>query len=239
MMRAVDLRDRHLIRPHNTAEDLCHHGSFSSSNARSSDIFLSSRPRNIGLPTACTTRCACQLRPDRSLRNDVKNISTTRAQYFKNKNLNASRPSEHPLVRGGKHVKTFRWDHRPQIIQNLFMVKTHNNKGTQYAANHSMIKNAIYKYSYFHVSVFPPPRSAKKHQFGCESPIGVRRSTVVLYLILRVFSYFPFILDIKFVGRIPAGVTQEGGHTEVVSSVRKVVVAQVVSNAINKNINIP
>ena len=34
-------------------------------------------------------------------------------------NLNASRPSEHPPVRG-KNVKTFRWDHRLQI-QNLFM----------------------------------------------------------------------------------------------------------------------
>ena len=38
---------------------------------------------------------------------------------FNKKNLNASRPSEHPLVRG-KNVKTFRWDHRLQI-QNLFM----------------------------------------------------------------------------------------------------------------------
>ena len=37
-----------------------------------------------------------------------------------NKNLNAPRPSEHPPVRGG-NVKTFRWDHRLQIIQNLFM----------------------------------------------------------------------------------------------------------------------
>ena len=36
------------------------------------------------------------------------------------KNLNASRPSEHPLVRG-ENVKTFRWDHRLQK-QNLFMV---------------------------------------------------------------------------------------------------------------------
>ena len=27
-----------------------------------------------------------------------------------------------------------------------------------------------------------------------------------------VFFFFPFILDIKFVGRIPAGVTQEEGH---------------------------
>ena len=30
------------------------------------------------------------------------------------KNLNASRPSEYPLVRGG-NVKMFRWDHRLQI----------------------------------------------------------------------------------------------------------------------------
>ena len=35
------------------------------------------------------------------------------------KNLNASRPSEHPPVRW-KNVKTFRWNHRLQI-QNLFM----------------------------------------------------------------------------------------------------------------------
>ena len=35
------------------------------------------------------------------------------------KNLNASRPSEHPPVRE-KNVKTFRWDHTLQI-QNLFM----------------------------------------------------------------------------------------------------------------------
>ena len=95
------------------------------------------------------------------------------------------------------------------------MVKIHNNKRTLYAANHSMIKNAIYYYTNiatFMFLFFPPPRSAKKqYQFGCESLIGVRRSTVV-YLILR---------------------------TEVVRSVRKVVVAQVVSNATNKKINIP
>ena len=35
------------------------------------------------------------------------------------KSLNASRPSEHPPVRG-ENGKTFRWDHRLQI-QNLFM----------------------------------------------------------------------------------------------------------------------
>ena len=33
---------------------------------------------------------------------------------FKKKILNASRPSEHPPVRG-ENVKTFRWDHRLQI----------------------------------------------------------------------------------------------------------------------------
>ena len=32
--------------------------------------------------------------------------------FFK-KNLNASRPSEHPSIRG-ENVKTFRWDHRLQ-----------------------------------------------------------------------------------------------------------------------------
>ena len=35
------------------------------------------------------------------------------------KNLNTSRPSEHPPFRGG-NVKTFRWDHRLQR-QNLLM----------------------------------------------------------------------------------------------------------------------
>ena len=35
------------------------------------------------------------------------------------KNLNASKPSEHPPVRG-ENVKTFRWDHRLQI-QILFV----------------------------------------------------------------------------------------------------------------------
>ena len=36
------------------------------------------------------------------------------------KNLNASRPSEHPPIRGG-NVKTFRWDHGLQI-QNFMVV---------------------------------------------------------------------------------------------------------------------
>ena len=42
-----------------------------------------------------------------------------RILFFK-KNLNASRPSEHPSVRGEKNVNAFRWDHGLQI-QNLFM----------------------------------------------------------------------------------------------------------------------
>ena len=37
-----------------------------------------------------------------------------------NKNQDAPRPSEHPSVRGGGNVKTFRWDQRLQI-QNLFI----------------------------------------------------------------------------------------------------------------------
>ena len=36
------------------------------------------------------------------------------------KTLNASRPSEHPPVRG-ENVKTFRWDHNRLQIENLFM----------------------------------------------------------------------------------------------------------------------
>ena len=39
--------------------------------------------------------------------------------YCLKKNMTASRPSEHPPVRG-ENVKTFRWDHRLQI-QNLFV----------------------------------------------------------------------------------------------------------------------
>ena len=42
-----------------------------------------------------------------------------RSDAILKKNLKASRPSEHPPVRG-KNVKTFRWDHGLQI-QNLFM----------------------------------------------------------------------------------------------------------------------
>ena len=38
------------------------------------------------------------------------------------KTLNASRPSEHPLVRG-KNVKTFRWDHNNRLQrQNFFSI---------------------------------------------------------------------------------------------------------------------
>ena len=39
--------------------------------------------------------------------------------YFLKKDLNESRPSEHPLIRRGT-VRTFRWNHRLQI-RNLFM----------------------------------------------------------------------------------------------------------------------
>ena len=34
---------------------------------------------------------------------------------FKKKSEHVSRPSEHPPVRGGD-VKTFRWDHRLQVL---------------------------------------------------------------------------------------------------------------------------
>ena len=46
------------------------------------------------------------------------NLDITQLMYLK-KHLNASRPSEHPLVRG-KSVNAFRWDQRLQR-QNLFM----------------------------------------------------------------------------------------------------------------------
>ena len=50
---------------------------------------------------------------------NVHFLRFTTSPYFLKKNLNASKPSEHPPVRG-ENVKTFRWDHRLQI-QNLFM----------------------------------------------------------------------------------------------------------------------
>ena len=51
----------------------------------------------------------------------MKGIFKYRCRLFCLKeNQNAPRLSEHPPVRG-KNVKTFRWDHRLQIIQNLSM----------------------------------------------------------------------------------------------------------------------
>ena len=47
-------------------------------------------------------------------------LKTLSGQTCFKENLNASRPSEHPPIRG-ENVKTFRWDHRLQI-QNLFGV---------------------------------------------------------------------------------------------------------------------
>ena len=44
------------------------------------------------------------------------------------KNLNASRPSEHPPVRGG-NVKTLRWDHR---LQRQNLEQGRNNCNTVY-----------------------------------------------------------------------------------------------------------
>ena len=47
--------------------------------------------------------------------------------YFK-KNLNASRPSEHPPVRGGNVKTFFRWDHsRLHIQKNLPLACSINN----------------------------------------------------------------------------------------------------------------
>ena len=42
------------------------------------------------------------------------------SRIYLKKTLNVSRPSEHPPVRG-ENVKTFRWGHRLQIIQDIFM----------------------------------------------------------------------------------------------------------------------
>ena len=52
-----------------------------------------------------------------------KNVSqdtTLSGQTYFKENLNASRPSEHPPVRG-ENVKTFRWDHRLQINTKYLM----------------------------------------------------------------------------------------------------------------------
>ena len=51
-------------------------------------------------------------------KNQNASLKTLSGQTCFKKNLKASRPSEHPQIRGGD-VKTFRWDHRLQI-QNLF-----------------------------------------------------------------------------------------------------------------------
>ena len=51
---------------------------------------------------------------------DAFRFSFKQAVDYSKKNLNAPRPSEHPPVRG-ENVKTFRWDHRLQIIQNIFI----------------------------------------------------------------------------------------------------------------------
>ena len=50
---------------------------------------------------------------------NASSLKTLSGQTCFKGNLNSSRPSEHPPVRG-KNVETFRWDHRLQI-QNLFM----------------------------------------------------------------------------------------------------------------------
>ena len=49
----------------------------------------------------------------------TKHLDTNHPDGCLKKNLNASRPSEHPPVRG-KNVKIFRWDYRLQR-QNIFM----------------------------------------------------------------------------------------------------------------------
>ena len=63
------------------------------------------------------------MRSDFSLNNNLFNgvYCIVFVLFLKNKkNLNASRPSEHAPVRGG-NVKTFRWNHRLQKRQNLFI----------------------------------------------------------------------------------------------------------------------
>ena len=47
--------------------------------------------------------------------NGTRNQATMEKSSLLKKNLNASRPSKHPPVRG-ENVKTFKWVHRLQII---------------------------------------------------------------------------------------------------------------------------
>ena len=62
------------------------------------------------------TVASCRLRPPRSLHTYVSSTILRRRFRCVKKNLHASRPSEHPPVRGEKaSVKTFRWDRRLQI----------------------------------------------------------------------------------------------------------------------------
>ena len=89
------------------------------------------------------------------------------------KNQNASRPSEHPPVRG-KNVKTFRWDHRLQR-QNLFMT------------------------------------------FNRDPQRGSSIVVVSHMCVCVVCVFFPFILDIKFVGRTGRGHTGGRSHRRKVT----------------------
>ena len=82
------------------------------------------RPRRRRGMRACRGRPIAQVSTVREAITTVTTVSLSCLLFlffccFLKKNLNASRPSEHPPVRG-ENVKTFRWDHRlPR--QNLFM----------------------------------------------------------------------------------------------------------------------
>ena len=78
---------------------------------------------------ACLRRCFSLNLSNRNQKKKNGNQQKTRLEASKpptvfttalKKNLNASRPSEHPSIRW-ENVKTFRWDHNRPQIQNLFM----------------------------------------------------------------------------------------------------------------------
>ena len=53
---------------------------------------------------------------------NASSLKTLSGQTCSKENLNASRLSKHPPVKGGGDVKTFRWDHRLQRDKQKFSI---------------------------------------------------------------------------------------------------------------------
>ena len=68
--------------------------------------------------------------------------------------------------------------------------------GQQYNINHIEEKPTVMLYTYINRHAETPDKNKTKKHFECVSCV-----------------FFPFILDVKFSLDVPAGVTQEEGHT--------------------------